>query len=462
MCCVSAANYCSLKRGREKLVGLQYQSWGRFPIADQHVAALESRAATLPHSGNSVLAYGRGRSYGDCCLNNGATVLSTERLDNFISFNRESGIIRCEAGVGFDDLLATIVPAGWFLPVTPGTQYITVGGAIANDIHGKNHHRSGTFGRFVRAFEIVRSNGDRLLCSPTTHPDLYQATIGGMGLTGLITWAEIQLTRIETAMIDMESIKFGSLDEFFQISANSDTRYEYTVAWLDCVSCADKFGRGIFMGGNPLSLEAARGIKITQCKDDRVQPPLLSIPFNFPSWALNTFSVKAFNELYYGKQFKKEVRKPVHYRPFFYPLDAVNNWNRIYGKGGFVQFQCVVPKQGQKEVMSALLEAIVKSGQASFLAVLKEFGSIQSPGTMSFPKEGATLALDFAHRGETTTSLLRTLEALTDEAGGRLYSAKDALMKGETFRKHYPQWQTFSKHIDPKFSSSFWRRVTQD
>jgi FAD/FMN-containing dehydrogenase len=445
---------------RKAVINPRYGSWGKFPRVSQSVDIMVNRQAGLPQIESTVLPYGRGRSYGDCCLNDNGQLLSTERLDHFISFDREHGVVVCEAGVGFEDLLSVIVPAGWFLPVTPGTQYVTVGGAIANDIHGKNHHGAGTFGRFVKSFELLRSSGERLVCSPVQNTDYFNATIAGMGLTGLITWAEIQLIKIETPMIDMESTKFTNLDEFFTFSATADKKYNYTVAWLDCVTSGEEFGRGIFMGGNHLSWQDATGLKIPLCHNEKTSNSFLSVPFDFPTWALNSYSVKAFNTLYYGKQLKKFVRKPVHYRPFFYPLDAVNNWNRIYGKNGFLQFQCVVPKTDQRLVMKELLQTIVNSGQASFLAVLKEFGAIPSPGMMSFPCEGATLALDFAHRGESTLELLRKLEAITDSAGGRLYSAKDALMSAEHFQKHYPQWERFVKFIDPKFSSSFWRRVS--
>lgn len=437
-----------------------YQSWGRFPRTEEEIQILADRRGQLRLGARALLPYGRGRSYGDCCLNDGGELVSTARLDNFISFDREAGIVRCEAGVGFEELLSVIVPAGWFLPVTPGTQFITVGGAIANDIHGKNHHCSGTFGRFVRSFELLRSTGERLTCSLEENQDLFRATIGGMGLTGLITWAEVQMIRIETPLIDMESTKFGSLDEFFDISAESDKRYVYTVAWLDCVSSGDQFGRGIFMGGNHLGRVEAGARRGSDCQTDQVRPPVLGVPIDFPSWALNSYSVRAFNTLYYNRQFQKFVKKAVHYRPFFYPLDAVNHWNRIYGKSGFMQFQCVVPKSDQREIMKEMLGEIVRSGQASFLAVLKEFGNIDSPGMMSFPQPGATLALDFAHRGDSTIRLLKTLEDITDRSGGRMYPAKDALMSAANFKKHYPQWQDFSRHIDAKFSSSFWRRVT--
>ncbi len=438
-----------------------YQSWGRFPRTEEEVQVISDRRSEPKIGARFVLPFGRGRSYGDCCLNDGGELLSTERLDHFISFDRATGIVRCESGVGLDELLSVIVPAGWFLPVTPGTQFVSIGGAIANDIHGKNHHCSGTFGRFVRSFELLRSNGERLICSPTENPEQYAATIGGMGLTGLITWAEVQMIKIETPLIDMESTKFESLDEFFDTSAASDKKYTYTVAWLDCVSSGAQFGRGIFMGGNHLARAAFTGKKLPECRDEVVRPAFLTVPIDFPGWALNSYSVRAFNTLYYNRQIKKFVKEAVHYRPFFYPLDAVNHWNRIYGKAGFMQFQCVVPKSDQRTVMKEMLGEIVKSGQASFLAVLKEFGDIPSPGMMSFPQPGATLALDFANRGERTVALLKTLEEITDRAGGRLYSAKDSLMSAHHFKKHYPQWSKFSQFIDPKYSSSFWRRVSE-
>lgn len=435
-----------------------YESWGRYPKVEQKVTVLEWLDGNfLPKTEESLLAFGQGRSYGDSCLNDGGRLLSTSKLRRFINFNTETGILRCEAGVTLAEILSVFVPKGWFLPVTPGTKFVSVGGAIANDVHGKNHHRSGTFGCHVRQFELLRSDGERLLCSNDSNKELFLATIGGLGLTGFITWAEIQLKPVAGPYIDMESIKFGSLDEFFEISADSDKDFDYTVAWLDCVASGDNFGRGIFMRGN-------HSHKIDNAsKDEGFISKLkssLQVPFDAPGFMLNNFTVKAFNILYYAKQRQKELKTTTHYDPFFYPLDAVQHWNRIYGKRGFMQFQSVVPKSKDNHVIKAILSKIVESGRASFLAVLKEFGDLSSPGLLSFPRPGVTLCLDFPNQGKATLKLLRELEELSRESRGAMYPAKDACMSPESFSAFYPFWHQLNDFRDPKFSSSFWRRVT--
>jgi FAD/FMN-containing dehydrogenase len=346
------------------------------------------------------------------------------------------------------ELLEFAVPRGWFPPVTPGTKFVSIGGAIANDVHGKNHHLGGTFGRFVRRMELLRSDGTRISCSPSENPDLFRATIGGLGLTGFILTAEVALKAIPSPFILMDSIKFRNLEEFFEISQGSTDRYEYTVSWLDCVSTGTNFGRGIFMGGNHAT-EWPTGKRVKSCLK-------ASLPIDVPGIFLGRPSMLLFNTLYYHKQQAREVRSTVSYEPFFYPLDAVHHWNRLYGRRGFFQFQCVVPKEGIRKVLGK----IVQSGAGSFLAVLKEFGNVASPGLMSFPREGVTLALDFAHRGASTFALLADLDRMVREEGGRLYPAKDATMAPESFKAYYPQWETFAQHLDPKASSSFWRRVT--
>ncbi|MBX7136663.1 MAG: FAD-binding oxidoreductase [Oligoflexia bacterium] len=432
-----------------------YQSWGRYPQVTQSVLGFNWRGDKLPTlSGKSILAQGFCRSYGDSCLNENNVVLSTRALDRMIAFDPASGVLRCESGVSLEQILNLAVPQGWFLPVTPGTKFVSVGGAIANDVHGKNHHRAGTFGRHVRAFELLRSDGSRRVCSERSDGGLYAATIGGLGLTGVITWAEIQLRPILNPFIEMESIKFRSLEEFFQISADSDRNFEYTVAWLDCVSSGSAFGRGIFMRGNHSRSENDKTRKIPGRQK-------LVVPLDFPAWALNRLSVKAFNTLYYGKQVAREKKSSVYYDPFFYPLDAVLQWNRIYGKNGLVQFQCVVPVQGGHQAIREILATIVASGQASFLAVLKEFGAISSPGILSFPRPGVTLCLDFAMRGERTLALLQRLDQMVAQAGGAMYPAKDALMRAENFKSYYPRWAEFAEYVDSQISSSFWRRVSR-
>jgi FAD/FMN-containing dehydrogenase len=399
-----------------------------------------------------MLPFGLGRSYGDSCLNDGDVLLLTTSLNHIVAFDDEHGLFRCEAGVSLDEVLKVIVPRGWFLPTTPGTKFVTVGGAIANDIHGKNHHRAGTFGCHITQFELLRSDGKRLLCSPLENSAWFAATIGGLGLTGLITWAEFKLRRVANAMIDVESVKFANLDQFFEISAESDRHFEYTVSWLDCLAKGTSLGRGIFMRGN----HAGPGIQNLQPH----RPPRLRVPIDFPNFALNHYSIKAFNTLYYGRARGSMSRKVMHYDPFFYPLDALNDWNRIYGRRGFFQYQFVVPFTHGHEAMRAVIARIASSGQGSFLAVLKTFGERESPGMLSFPFPGVTLALDFPNNGLETLALFDELDRIVLEAGGRLYPAKDARMPAHAFQEHYPRWREFRHYLDPAFSSSFWQRVS--
>ena len=400
----------------------------------------------------SVLAFGLGRSYGDSCLNDGNVLIDACSLDRFIRFEEETGTLRCEAGVSLDEILRVFVPRGWFLPVTPGTRFVTVGGAVANDVHGKNHHCSGTFGRHVKSLGLLRSDGNRLECSPKSNSDLFDATIGGLGLTGLITWVEFSLKRIMNPLIDSETVKFGNLREFFELSAEAGPKFDYTVSWVDCLAGGDSLGRGLFMAGNnnnsisPEDVPPRRGMTLT-------------FPFDAPALMLNRFTIAAFNALYYGKQLKKTVSATIHYEPFFYPLDAVLKWNRMYGSRGFLQWQCVVPYGDGGDAIREIFRMIAASGKGSFLAVLKTFGEMSSPGLMSFPRKGVTLALDFPNEGGGTFALLEKLDSVVRSVSGAIYAAKDARMSPETFRVSYPCSSQFEKFIDPEFSSSFWRRV---
>jgi FAD/FMN-containing dehydrogenase len=397
---------------------------------------------------SSYLAFGQGRSYGDCCLNDGGTLLTSGRLDRLIDFDQVNGVLRAECGITLDQILTFIVPRGWFLPVTPGTRFVSLGGAIANDVHGKNHHQAGTFGRFVTCLELLRSDGKRITCSRSQNPGLFAATIGGLGLTGLITWAEFQLKPVAGTGIDMESVKFGSLDEFALISAESDEGYEYTVAWLDCVASGRAFGRGIFMRGN----HSEASVPVPRTRG-------ISVPFEMPRGLLNYYSVRAFNWAYYHKTRSRKSRRLVHYQPFFYPLDAIGDWNKIYGRKGFMQFQCVLPKEDGLHAVKELLRMVVVSGKASFLAVLKQFGSLTSPGILSFPRPGTTLCLDFPNQGQATSDLLHSLDSFVKENGGALYPAKDAVMPDDSFKQYFPRWKELLVQADPCFSSSFTRRV---
>ena len=429
----------------------QFESWGRYPRLSAEVRPLFWKEDFPPSQVSSpkMLAVGMGRSYGDVCLLQNGTLLRTPNLDRLISFDAQTGLLRCEAGVTLAEILDFAVPRGWFLPVSPGTKYVTVGGAIANDIHGKNHHVAGTFGRHTPCFELIRSDGTQMVCSASENPDWYAATIGGMGLTGLISWAEVQMRPIVSRRIRYQSTQFVGLEEFVALSKASTQ--EYSVAWIDCVAQGRNFARGIFIQGlhdeNPGPLTP-------------LAKPKLALPFDLPDFALNRSSVGAFNTLYYHKQITKQRSGLTDYEPFFYPLDRILQWNRLYGRQGLLQFQCVLPWASDTLGMTELLKAITASGLGSFLAVIKVFGDAVSPGIMSFPAPGITLALDFPIRREVSFGLLDRLANITAECGGRMYPAKDACMSAVHFQQFYPQWPQWAAYIDPSFSSSFWQRVT--
>ena len=423
------------------------ESWGRLR-AESATRALWWRDEPLPSDvTGSMLPFGMGRSYGDSCLDQGGTLLLTRGLSRFISFDPQTGLLACEAGVTLAEILEAFAPLGFFPPVVPGTKHVTVGGAIANDLHGKNHHRAGTFGAHVTRLELVRSDGSRRVCSPASDGELFAATIGGLGLTGLITWAELRLRRIPGPWVLQETIPFRDVDAFFELSATSDASHEYTVAWFDCLARGESLGRGLFYRGNHAEGPA----------DPRPKRPL-AVPFELPDFALNRLSVKAFNTLYHWKN-RGAGERLVHYEPFFFPLDRVEHWNRIYGRSGLVQFQCVLPFDRGSNGIRAVLDAIAASGQGSFLAVLKTFGDVASPGLLSFPRRGVTVALDFPRRGERTMALFGELETLVLGQGGAMYPAKDAVMSGQMFRASYPRAGELARLRDPRFSSSFWRRV---
>ncbi len=424
-------------------------SWGRYPTVEQDTIPLYWRDQPLPDK-PSMLAYGQGRSYGDVCLNDGAVILPTANLQRFIQFDSDKGILRAEAGVTLAQILSLVMPKGWFLAVTPGTKFVSLGGAVANDVHGKNHHRAGSFGCHVSAFELLRSDGQRLLCSPEQNEDWFKATIGGLGLTGLISWVEIKLKPITSFHIDQQVCCFANLEEFLALNDVMERDWEYTVAWIDCLAKGRKLGRGLYMAGNHAD-DKELAIKT-------IDEPALTMPVDAPGFLLNRYTVKSFNTLYYQKP-RKHVSN-VHYDSYFYPLDKIAHWNRMYGKRGFFQYQCVIPMAKSQHALSQILQAIAKSGQASFLSVVKKFGENLPPGLLSFPRPGITLAMDMANRGDKTLRLLDQLDEITMQNNGAVYPAKDARMSGLAYKSYYPEWQTFSQYIDPKFSSSFWRRVT--
>jgi FAD/FMN-containing dehydrogenase len=425
-------------------------SWGRWPRHEQRLIALTNRFGRLP-DGAPVLAFGNGRSYGDVCLNDGGTLLLTRGLDRFIRFDSSTGVLECEAGVLLSEIIDLTIPHGWFPAVTPGTALVTVGGAIANDVHGKNHHRAGSFGQHVIEFELQRSDGQVLRCTPDVNREWFCATIGGLGLTGLIRTARLQLRRVPGVWIAADSRRFADLGEFFELAASSDAHYEYTVAWLDCASTGPKLGRGVFMRGNHAQSKDA---------NPRRRAPR-TFPFTPPLSLINGLSVRLFNELYFRRRSAQAPPALWHYQPFLFPLDGLLEWNRIYGPRGFFQYQCVLPGGAEETgALQEMLRRIAKSGLGSFLVVLKQFGDLPSQGLLSFPRAGVTLALDFPNRGAPTLRLLEDLDTITRAAGGAVYPAKDARMSAASFQQYFPRWQQLRQFVDPAFSSSFWRRVT--
>ncbi len=429
------------------------QSWGRYPAVHQRLVPLNNRADLLPAFEGLALPRGNGRSYGDSCLNPDGTLLCARGLDRFIAFDASTGVLRCEAGVTLAEIIELALPQGWFLPVTPGTRHVTVAGAIANDVHGKNHHRTGNFGHHVRAFELLRSDGERRLCVPGDRDGWFAATVGGLGLTGLITWAEVQLRRVSSSALETENIRFESLEEFFSLSAASADSYEYSVAWIDCLASGKARGRGHFTRADHCSALAQQRPRSPDSK--------LSMPVTPPISLVNPLSLRPFNTLYYWRQRSRRRRFVSHLLPFFYPLDSIGDWNRMYGPSGFLQYQCVLPPTASRDGVDALLAEIARSGSGSFLAVLKEFGNIPSLGMLSFPRPGTTLALDFPNTGPEVFKLLKRLDRVVDDAGGALYPAKDARMSAHSFQRAYSRWSEFSHYLDPRFSSGFWRRVTE-
>lgn len=430
-----------------------YQSWGRVPrAADQLTVPIAWRdqiGPALSSARRAVLARGLGRSQGDSCLNNSGVLLDTVRLDRFLGFDAARGVLCCEAGVTLDAVLRLVVPHGWFLPVTPGTKFVTVAGAVANDVHGKNHHRAGTFGRQVTRLLLVRSDGRQVVCSPREHADLFAATIGGLGLTGVIAWVEFSLQRITSSSVKVEVMRTGNLDDFFALCRESDEFYNYTVAWVDCLARGLNLGRGLFIRGN-FALDGQLVVHHSQ---------RLRVPCDLPSWIFRTGGVRGFTVVWYWLRCAGRQRFVSHYDNYFYPLDGVQDWNRIYGESGFYQYQCVVPLIGAPAAVREILGQISESRLASFLSTLKVFGDVPSPGLISFPRPGVTLAVDFANSGRKLLALFERLDRIVQQAGGALYPAKDGRMSGAMFRHSFPQWEKFRSFVDPKLSSSFWRRV---
>ncbi|WP_085901310.1 FAD-binding oxidoreductase [Kiloniella majae] len=406
--------------------------WGQYPYAEAEilspVSSIELQQDFKDGKTTVCVARGLGRSYGDSSLS--STVISTRYLNRFHCFDETAGVLTCDAGVSLDDLLGVFVPKDWFPVVTPGTRFVTVGGAIASDVHGKNHHNVGTFCDHVLSFRILIANGDILNCSPSENRDLFLASCGGMGLTGLILDATFKLKKIESSFVEETTYKAANLKECLALFDEHNSAI-YSVAWIDCLKQGKELGRSLLMLGRHSDKGGYIDLKKT----------VPSIPFNMPGFCLNKFSVGVFNSLYYGRVREKIQERQVHYSPYFYPLDGIENWTRLYGAKGFVQYQFVIPKEAGLEGMTCVLDKIAQSGAGSFLSVLKVFGK-GNDNFLSFPFEGYTLALDFKVSTR-TFELLDQLDAIVHDYGGRIYLTKDARMSERVFKKGYPEWEAF-------------------
>lgn len=408
---------------------------------------------------SSYISRGLGRSYGDAALNQGAGVISHVRLNRFLGFNPETEILECEAGVSLAEIIEVFLPRGFFLPVTPGTKFVTVGGAIASDVHGKNHHQDGTLARFLVDFRLQIPSGEVLTCSPEENRELFWATVGGMGLTGAILSARIRLRPVESAYVEVDYQKARNLDEALAAFTESDAGYRYSVAWIDCLASGKSLGRSVLMRGNDALQDQVRAAGHDPLALPRRR--VLSVPFDAPSISLNRFSIGALNTLYYASH-RNAAGRLVDFDSFFYPLDSVHHWNRLYGRQGFVQYQAAFPTETAEDGLRELLERLAMAGRASFLAVLKRFG-VANEGLLSFPFEGYTLALDLPG-APGIQEFLRRLDELVLRFGGRVYLAKDALLSPDTFAAMYPRAQEFrsiKQRVDPlgRLSSSLARRI---
>ena len=421
------------------------QPWGRGSTAAHTHAFTDDK----PLPTQNFLPRGLGRSYGDVCVNDGGTLLHHFRRDRLLAFDDVHGVLTCEAGASLADIARVMLPLGWFPSVVPGTRYVTVGGAIANDVHGKNHHINGTFGHSVQSFRLRRS--DIAVQNVEWGDYLHSATIGGLGLTGLIDDATIRLNCVPGPGITQETRLFGgdgSIDEYLALDAAS-APWEYTVGWIDTL---DRGLRGVFFRG-----------KHCDGPHDWLapKPARLTLPMNAPQWALGRWSAKAFNAAYYRAQSMRTAQRvTLPLWQFFFPLDAVNAWNRAYGKRGFVQYQFVVPIDAARDAVPRILAHLREAKVASYLAVIKTFGALPSPGHMSFPMPGTTVALDIPAPNANDLRALDRADAMVADVGGRVYPAKDSRMSATMFQRFFPQWRELEAMRDPAISSTFWRRVT--
>jgi decaprenylphospho-beta-D-ribofuranose 2-oxidase len=436
---------------------MMLSGWGRYPALECRTQILRDSTSVNQVIGHnsSLIARGNGRAYGDASLNSKLTVLTT-KLDRFRAFDTAAGIIECEAGILLSDLLEVTVPRGWFPPVVPGTKFVTVGGLIAADVHGKNHHKDGSFGRYVESLRLAIADGTIIDCSRSANREIFDATIGGMGLTGIILSAKFRLRSIGSSLIEETTIRAMSLEALLELFTEHENT-TYSVAWIDCLAEGPKSGRSILLLGEHADGQNAATQADLQARN---RPAFrLSVPIELPASPLNKWSIKIFNEAYYALQ--KPAKRLRPYGGFFFPLDAIENWNRIYGRRGFIQYQCVIGGDDSERALRRILNIVRELGLGSFLAVLKKLG----PGNryMSFPMEGYTINLDFPVRDVTMTSMAK-LDAIVAEHRGRIYLAKDSRTPRAIIEQGYPEIEAFRqlrRTIDPeqKFRSALSERL---
>lgn len=437
--------------------------WGNLPYSPSFLATISDEKRLEPFSTEpSLIPRGLGRSYADQAVNSGHQVLEFTPMNRFLSFDRKTGILECEAGLSLDEIITALGPEGFFPLITPGTRYVTIGGAIACDVHGKAHHVDGSFIESVLEFKIRLGSGKTVIASRKKNKDLFQATFGGMGLTGLILSAKIQLRKVETNYFTQKVVVANNLDEMMDAIDASDEKFDYSVAWIDPLASGKSLGRGVLTVGN----EA----KLSDLPTEFHKNPLkivpkakITIPPIIPSFALNGITVRIINRVIH---FVQSSGKPIaHYPKFFYPLDAFNLWNRGYGKRGFIQYQFVIPLENGREALRELLEMISKSGCLPFLNVLKKFGD-KKGGDIAFPKPGYTLAIDFPMTRKLPAFTKKLDQAVLDR-GGRIYIGKDGVLDREMFHAMYPHakdWLKVKKKYDPenRLSSNLSRRLGLD
>jgi decaprenylphospho-beta-D-ribofuranose 2-oxidase len=425
--------------GAVRWKSVELSGWGRVRRARSLAARAErisdlAAAIAEDHAGG-ISIYGSGRSYGDSALNAQGHSCLTGRLNRILAFDETSGIVEVEPGVTFRQLLDVFLPKGWIAPVTPGTAFATIAGAVAHDVHGKNHERDGSFGQHVTEIDLLTPDGLLRTLGPRSRPAWFRATCGGCGLTGIMTRIAFRMHRVPGGYVKVTRRRFDGLEAFLEaFEVAKDTTY--SVGWIDAVATGRDLGRGILETAEP----AVDTRPIARSKQER------AVPFELPLSLVNPTSVKAFNALYFHSASKEGAISLKPYSSFLYPLDAVGSWNRIYGKRGFHQFQCVVPYTNGDVALRRLLEAISSCGAPSFLSVLKRLGPGRA-GYLSFPMEGYTLAVDFPNN-PTTELLYRALVHLTLDHGGRVYLAKDALLWPEAFAQMYPELDEFRQVLD--------------